>query len=135
MPGQGVRCGIDRSVPNRTAFPTTQVDACYDDQMLQLRLTAYDEVNFFFDPNQTTNDAIYNYEVMEAFLARGTNDPATYLEFEVSPNNVTFHAFIYNRSKVRTTGLDTAFITKPPRRRHRRQHHARPPPPASGCPT
>lgn len=37
---------------------------------------------------------------METFIYRGTNDPQTYLEFEIAPNNVTFQAFIYNPSKV-----------------------------------
>lgn len=44
---------------------------------------------------------------------RGTDDPQTYLEFEVAPNNVTFSAFIYNPSKVRATGaaFDRFYIT------------------------
>ncbi|KXJ91592.1 hypothetical protein Micbo1qcDRAFT_163368 [Microdochium bolleyi] len=52
---------------------------------------------------------------MEAFIARGTNDPKTYLEFEISPNNATFNAFIYNPSKVRDPAfpLDTFFIQTP----------------------
>lgn len=43
----------------------------------------------------------------------GTNDPQTYLEFEVAPNNVTFQAFIYNPSKVRAAGaaFDRFYIT------------------------
>ncbi len=51
------------------------------------------------------------YEVMEAFIYHGTNDPQTYLEFEINPNNVTFQAFIHNPSKVRAAGaaFDTAF--------------------------
>lgn len=36
--------------------------------------------------------------------SRGSDDPQTYLEFEVAPNNVTFSAFIYNPSKIRATG-------------------------------
>ncbi|KAI2622858.1 hypothetical protein GGS21DRAFT_534384 [Xylaria nigripes] len=95
----------NRSVPSgATDFPLTQVDVCYTDSDIKITFTAYDEVNFFFNKSQTTNDAIYEYEVMETFIYHGTNDPQTYLEFEVSPNNVTFQGFIYNPSKVRATG-------------------------------
>ncbi|KAG4217228.1 hypothetical protein PC116_g34291 [Phytophthora cactorum] len=52
---------------------------------------------------------------MESFIHHGTNAPKTCLEFEVSPNNVTFQAWIYNKSKVRATSapLDTSFLTQP----------------------
>ena len=52
---------------------------------------------------------------MEAFIYHGTNDPSTYLEFEVAPNNVTYNAFVYNPSKVRAPGapFDHFFITDP----------------------
>src|SRR3569833_277933 len=105
----------DRSVPDKDAFPPTQVDLCYDDSAIQLTFTANDEVNFFYNASQTTNDGIWAYEVMEAFIYQGTNDPTTYLEFEVSPNNVTFNAFIYNPTKVRAAGtlMDTAFWGAP----------------------
>jgi hypothetical protein len=105
----------DQSVPNKTAFPLTQVDLCYDTQAIRINFTAYNETNYFYNSSYTTNDPIYNYEVMESFIYRGTNDPQTYLEFEVAPNNVTFNAFIYNPSKVRATGapFDTFFIQTP----------------------
>jgi hypothetical protein len=63
---------------DKTPFPPTEVDLCYSASALSLTFTAYDETNFFYNASLGTNDAIYNYEVMEAFLYRGTNDPTTY---------------------------------------------------------
>jgi len=113
-PGKGT-ITYDKSVPDKAEFPLTQVDLCYDKTAIVAAFTAYDEVNFYFDPAHGTNDELWRYEVMEAFIARGTNDPKTYLEFEISPNNKTFNAFIYNPSKVRDPAfpLDTFFIQTP----------------------
>ncbi|KAJ7146521.1 hypothetical protein C8R44DRAFT_827232 [Mycena epipterygia] len=109
-PGKGT-VKYDKSVPDQAAFPLTQVDLCYDDGAIRITFTAYNEINFFFNPNYTTNDPIYRYTAMEVFIARGTGDPQTYLEFEVSPNNVTFQAFIYNPSKVAV--VDTFYVAEP----------------------
>jgi hypothetical protein len=105
----------DKSVPDKEPFYLTQVDLCYTPTSLDLTFTAYNETNFYFDPSQGTNDDIWAYEVMEAFIHRGTNDPQTYLEFEVNPNNVTYQAFIYNPSKVRAPGaaFDHFFVSDP----------------------
>ncbi|KAI7785883.1 domon-like type 9 carbohydrate-binding module domain [Diaporthe eres] len=101
------------SVPDAGAFPLTQVDLCYDDSSIHIKFTAFEEKDFYYNQSLTTNEEIYNYEVMEAFIHRGTCDPQTYLEFEVAPNNVTFQAFIYNPSKVREAGaaFDHFYIT------------------------
>jgi hypothetical protein len=103
------------SVPEKTPFPQTEVSLCYDDSTIHIDFTARNETNFYFDASSTTNDPIYKYEVMEAFLSHGTNDPQTYLEFEISPNNITFNAFIYNPSKIRTAGapFDTMYLQDP----------------------
>ncbi|KAI0390567.1 hypothetical protein F5Y17DRAFT_52482 [Xylariaceae sp. FL0594] len=95
----------DRSVPNGEAkFPLTKVDLCYTDSDLKIRFSALEEADFFYNASHGTNDPLYEYEVMEAFIYHGANDPTSYFEFEVSPNNVTFQAFIYNPSKVRAKG-------------------------------
>jgi len=94
----------DKSVPEKTAFPLTQVDLCYTFSALHINFTAYNETNFYYNASQGTNDEIYNYEVMEAFIYQGTEDPQTYLEFEVNPNNITYNAFVYNPSKNRSAG-------------------------------
>ena len=101
----------DRSVPDKTTFPLTQVKLCYDNQAIHIDFTAFNETNYYYNASQTTNDPIYKWEVMETFIYQGTNDPQTYLEFEISPRNVTFQAFIYNPSKLKAT--DTFYITEP----------------------
>lgn len=103
------------SVPDRAAFPRTDVALCYDDASIRINFTAEGETSFHYNASQTTNEAIWMYEVMEAFVHHGQGDPQTYLEFEVSPNNVTFQAFIYNPSKVRAAGapFDTFFVAEP----------------------
>ncbi len=104
-----------KTVPDLADFPLTQVDLCYSDTAIQMTFTAYNETNFYFNATQGTNDDIWEYEVMEAFIYKGTNDPRTYLEFEVNPNNTTYQAFVYNPSKVRAPGapFDHAFISTP----------------------
>lgn len=104
-----------KSVPDKTDFPLTQVDLCYSRTSIEITFTAYNETNFYFDPKQGTNDDIWAYEVMEAFIHKGSEDPQTYLEFEVNPNNATYQAFVYNPSKVRATDapFDHAFISNP----------------------
>lgn len=106
---------ISQSVPDKTPFPRTEVDLCWDNTSLHLTFRAFAETNFYYDASQGTNDDIWEYEVMEAFIYHGLNDPQTYLEFEVNPNNVTYQAFVYNPSKVRATGapFDHFFITDP----------------------
>ncbi|CAK4006893.1 domon-like type 9 carbohydrate-binding module domain [Lecanosticta acicola] len=96
-------------------FPSTQVALCYDDTSIHLKFTAHNETNYFYNKSAVTNDPIYKWEVMEAFIYRGENDPKTYMEFEIAPNNVTFNAFIYNPSKVRASGapFDTFYIQTP----------------------
>ncbi|KAI1762750.1 hypothetical protein GGR53DRAFT_500236 [Hypoxylon sp. FL1150] len=105
----------NKAMPDPKDFPPTQVDVCYDDTSIHLIFTALEETNFFYNDTLSTNDPIWEYEVMEAFIYRGTNDPQSYLEFEVSPNNVTFQAWIYNPSKVRAAGApwDTSYLTDP----------------------
>lgn len=105
----------DKSVPDLTPFPLTEVDVCYSASSIELTFTAYNETNYFFNASQTTNDAIYEYEVMEAFIYRGVENPQTYLELEVSPNNVTYQAMVYNPSKVRAVGapFDHFFVAEP----------------------
>ncbi|KAL1953052.1 hypothetical protein VTO42DRAFT_3724 [Malbranchea cinnamomea] len=106
---------FDKSVPDRRDFPRTHVDLCYDKRSLHLTFKAFEEEHFYFDPDQGINDDIWMYNVMEAFIHRGDNDPQTYLEFEVNPNNVTYQAFIYNPSKVRAEGaaFDHFFVSDP----------------------
>ncbi|KAJ1952827.1 hypothetical protein EC988_003342 [Linderina pennispora] len=106
---------FDKTIPEQTACPLTTIGLCYTATALNLVFTAHNETNFYFDPSQTTNGDIWAYEVMEAFIYKGTDNPQTYFEYEVSPNNVTYNSFVYNPSRVRTTGapFDHAFISDP----------------------
>lgn len=106
---------FSKSVPDQTPFPRTAVDLCYTHTALSLTFTALDERNFYFNSSQGTNDDIWAYEVVEAFIYKGTDDPQTYLEYEINPNNVTYQAFVYNPSKDRKEGapFDHFFITDP----------------------
>ncbi|KAJ2852267.1 hypothetical protein IWW36_000410 [Coemansia brasiliensis] len=103
------------SVPNGDPCPKTQVDICYTDKSLKLLFTASNETNFYYNPSHQTNDNIWAYEAMEAFISKGLEDPQTYLEYEVSPNNQTFNAFIYNPSRESLPGqpMDHAYISSP----------------------
>ncbi|KAF7324827.1 Carbohydrate-binding domain, family 9-like, subgroup [Mycena kentingensis (nom. inval.)] len=76
------------SVPDKAPFPRTDVDVCYDASAIHITFTAHNETNFFVNKTFGTNDPIYMYTAMETFIALGTGDPQTYLEFEIAPNNV-----------------------------------------------
>ncbi|KAF4456757.1 hypothetical protein F53441_1193 [Fusarium austroafricanum] len=106
---------FSKSVPDQKPFPRTMVDLCYTDTSLSLQFTALDEKNFYYNSSQGTNDDIWEYEVVEAFIYKGTDDPQTYLEYEINPNNVTYQAFVYNPSKDRSEGapFDHFFISDP----------------------
>ncbi|EED14767.1 conserved hypothetical protein [Talaromyces stipitatus ATCC 10500] len=106
---------INQSDPERTLFPLTTASLCYNETSLQIKFEAYDETNYYYNASQTTNDDIWEYEVMEAFIYHGTNNPTTYLEFEINPNNVTYQAIVFNPSEVRATGapFDHFFVTDP----------------------
>ncbi|QKX64700.1 uncharacterized protein TRUGW13939_11876 [Talaromyces rugulosus] len=106
---------VNQSVPDLTPFPMTTVSVCYDDTSIQLGFKALNETNWYFNASQSTNDDIWEYEVMEAFLYHGENDPTTYIEYEISPANVTYQAVVFNPTKVRADGapFDHFFVTDP----------------------
>lgn len=110
-----VHLEYDKSVPNKTPFPLTTVDLCYGASTIEIVFTAYDETSFYYNRTQGTNDKIYEYEVMEAFIFRGTEDPKTYVEIEVNPGNITFQSFIYNPSKTADSNapFDNMFFSNP----------------------
>ncbi|KAI8318544.1 hypothetical protein GQ54DRAFT_300208 [Martensiomyces pterosporus] len=95
--------------------PLTQVNLCYTSTALQLNFIAYNETNFYYDSTQGTNGDIWAYEVVEAFIQKGSADPQTYFEYEANPNNVTYNAFVYNPSRTRAAGapFDHAFVSNP----------------------
>jgi len=40
----------DKSVPDLAPFPLTKVEVCYDDSHIDITFTAYNETNFFRQP-------------------------------------------------------------------------------------
>jgi hypothetical protein len=105
----------DKSVPDLADFPPTQVDICWTNSHFEIDFTAHAETSFFVNSSYANNDPIWQYTVMETFIATGAEDPTKYLEFEVAPNNVTWTAFIHNPSKVRDDDapLETFYIDDP----------------------
>ncbi|KAJ1919880.1 hypothetical protein H4219_001660 [Mycoemilia scoparia] len=106
---------FDKTLPDNKPFPKTSVDLCYTNSALKLVFTATGESKYYVDEKQGTNDEIWRYEVMEAFISRGSEDPATYLEFEINPKNVTYQAFVYNPTRVRAENapFDHFFVSDP----------------------
>ncbi|KAJ1831452.1 hypothetical protein IWW55_003532 [Coemansia sp. RSA 2706] len=107
---------FNTGIPNPDpSCPDTHVSLCYTATHLMLDFAVLNETNFYYDPSQSTNGDIWEYEVVEAFIYRGLDDPQTYFEYEVNANNVTYNAFVYNPSRVRKDGapFDHAFIENP----------------------
>ncbi|PHH71066.1 hypothetical protein CDD82_6763 [Ophiocordyceps australis] len=93
------------SVPrNAYSVPTTEVTLCYGLNHLHVNMTARNEHHFYYNRKHKTNDRLWEYEVLEIFMSRGWTDPATYLEFQVSPANVTYQAMVVNPSRRREPG-------------------------------
>ena len=69
-------------------FPEATVDLCYTDKSIELTFKAQGEKSYHVDEAYGNNDPIWEYTVLEAFIALGGHDPTEYLEFEVAPNNV-----------------------------------------------
>ncbi|KAJ2724302.1 hypothetical protein GGI07_002076 [Coemansia sp. Benny D115] len=95
--------------------PQTTVTMCYTSTSLHIDFTANGETSFYYDPAHKTNGDIWAYNVVEAFIHPGTDNPQTYFEYEASPNNITYNAFVYNPSRTRAAGtpFDHAFISAP----------------------
>ncbi|KAJ7132286.1 hypothetical protein C8R44DRAFT_829505 [Mycena epipterygia] len=113
-PGKG-SVQYNKSVPDKAAFPLTQVDLCYDASAIHITFTAHNETSFFVNPNYTTNDPIFQYTAMETFISRGTDVPTTYLEFEVDPvlsQNVHF-ANSPKINPINSSADDTFFVADP----------------------
>jgi len=70
-------------------FPEATVHSCYTDKSLELTFMAQGEKSYLVDDSYANNDPIWEWTVLEAFIAIGDHDPTEYLEFEVAPNNVS----------------------------------------------
>lgn len=100
---------INRRLVTFTAFPEALVQLCYTDRSLELTFQAREERSYLVNDTYVNNDPIWEWTVMEAFIATGEQDPTHYLEFEVAPNNVLYTAWVHNPNKDFTTN-SAAFI-------------------------
>ena len=67
---------------------------CYNRQMLFVRFDCAD--TDIWGTYTQRDDAIYDEEVVEIFIAPGDATPVDYYEFEVSPNGVLLEVFAHN---------------------------------------
>lgn len=98
---------FSKTVPDQAPFPYTEIRLCYDQTpgSLHINFTAHEEKYFFYNENMTINDLIFLYEVMGTFISKGVEDPQTYLEFEVNPNNATWQSIYVQPVKETVTVL------------------------------
>lgn len=94
------------SAANSSDPRSATVSLCYTDTHLDIEFYTSDETSFFVNETLEHNDNIWDYTVMEAFIAHGQDDPANYFEFEVSPINQTYTAQIINPDLVRSSTYD-----------------------------
>lgn len=86
----------DGSAP---ASQPTVVRACFDDEALYVRYDCSD--SDIWGTYTRRDEPIYEQEVVEIFIAPGTDDPTHYFEFQVSPDGVLFDAKIFNPTSTR----------------------------------
>jgi len=72
----------------------TVTRVCYNCQMLFVRFDCAD--TDIWGTYTQRDDAIYDEEVVEIFIAPGDATPVDYYEFEVSPNGVLLEVFAHN---------------------------------------
>ncbi len=81
------------------AVQRTILRVCSDAHALYVRFDCEDRE--IWGTYTRRDDPIYDEEVVEVFVAAGTDDPTRYLEFEVSPNGVLLDARVYNPTSSR----------------------------------
>jgi Carbohydrate family 9 binding domain-like len=84
---------VDGSSP---ATQQTQVRLVYSSEALYVRFDCADDD--IWGTYTKRDDPLYDEEVVEVFIAAGTEIPSRYFEFEVSPYGVLFDCTIYNPS-------------------------------------
>lgn len=103
--GTGKLTVSSQSSGNSSTVGTSAVDLCHDSTHLRIKNTAYGQ-RFFTEPSYSQcNDAIFNLDVSEAFIAPYIeSDPGAYCysEIDLNFNNVIFESGIYNPSLTRS---------------------------------
>lgn len=85
----------------------TLARVCHDGTALYVRYECADR-DIWATMTQR-DDPIYQEEVVEVFLAPGSDDPTHYLEFEVSPDGVVFDTIVHNPGVTAPIELDLAW--------------------------
>lgn len=81
---------------SRPAQQQTTIRLCHDGERLYIHFDCDD--NDIWGTYTERDDPIYDEEVVELFLAPGSETPTTYAEIELSPNAVLLDALIHNPS-------------------------------------
>ncbi|MDJ0754175.1 MAG: carbohydrate-binding family 9-like protein [Ardenticatenaceae bacterium] len=76
------------------AIQQTSVRPCADERAMAVYFKCLDRD--IWGGSRRRDDPIYEEEVVELFLAPGSDIPIDYFEFEVSPNGILFDAKIHN---------------------------------------
>jgi len=76
------------------AHQQTVTRLCYNDDALFVHFDAIDD--HIWGTYTQRDEAIYDEEVVEIFIAPGTETPVKYYEFEVSPNGVLLDVYVNN---------------------------------------
>jgi len=82
------------------AAQQTVTRVCYNNRALFVHFACDD--NDIWGTYTQRDEAIYDEEVVEVFLAPGEATPVTYYEFEVSPNGVLLDVLAHNPTEDRT---------------------------------
>jgi hypothetical protein len=88
-----------RAEDGTPAEQPTVVRVAWDETALHVRFDCADRQAW--GTLERRDDPLWQEEAVEVFLARGSDDPVDYLEFEVSPRGVLFDARIHNPTSLR----------------------------------
>ena len=87
------------------SLSSSSIALCYDNDGLNINVEAYNQL-YYNGMYSHCNDAIFNLDVNEVFIAPNVDDsdPYCYNEIDISPTNVMYEAGIYNKN-LNHTGL------------------------------
>jgi hypothetical protein len=90
---------FSHSTDGAAADYPTSVQLKADDNYLHLAFTCEKDIYVEQNDYREHNQALYNQEVFEIFIAPGQEDPDRYLELEINPNNAIWVGQIHNPSR------------------------------------
>ncbi len=86
----------------------TNFSLTYTPKALRVDFQCFDNNYTYQNAMKNHNDPLYDQEVFEVFIAAGSNDPDSYLEIELNPNNASWYGRMSNPS----LGLENVIIDK-----------------------